>query len=79
MSGGMTPNELAHFWRCSANTIRTWIRNGQLKAMNVATKGKPRFIILPKHMEEFEARMEVKTEPKATRKRKPKKPWVEYV
>lgn len=60
MERGMTPNELARYWRCSPDKIRAWINSGKLQAINTATKGKrPRFVILPRHIEAFEKSLEV--------------------
>jgi hypothetical protein len=53
---GYTIPELAGLLRKRPSTIRGWIRSGQLPALNLATRrgGRPRLIILPHHLTEFE-------------------------
>jgi excisionase family DNA binding protein len=53
---GYTPAELARLLRVSADRIRAWIKRGELGAINTAPSrlGKPRFVVLPHHLEEFE-------------------------
>ena len=55
-SRGYTPAELARLLRVSADRIRAWIKRGELGAINTAPGrlGKPRFVVLPHHLEEFE-------------------------
>ena len=55
---GQTPNELAKVLRVSPDRIRSWITSGKLKALNLAPTraGRPRFVILPHHLQEFERR-----------------------
>jgi excisionase family DNA binding protein len=68
----MTPRELAKLLRVSADRVRYWIRSGQLHAINVATArcGRPRFIILPPHLTEFERTRRAGPAPKPVRRRK---------
>jgi excisionase family DNA binding protein len=33
----LTPPEIARLWGVSADKVLTWIRSGELKAMNAAT------------------------------------------
>jgi transposase len=78
---GLTPNELAKILRVSPDRVRAWIRSGQLGAINTAVTrcGKPRFVILPKHLEEFEQKQRVSPPPKPAKrpKRKPRN-FVDY-
>jgi hypothetical protein len=55
---GLTPNELARVLRVSPDRIRQWIASGELKAVNTAAVvcGKPRYVVLPHHLEEFTRR-----------------------
>jgi excisionase family DNA binding protein len=52
----MTPNELARFLRVSPDRIRAWIKSGELGAVDTSRHrcGRPRFVILPHHLTEFE-------------------------
>jgi hypothetical protein len=58
LTRGVTPRELSRRWRCSHDRIREWIRAGVLKAINLAPTncGRPRFVVLPEHLAEFEAK-----------------------
>jgi hypothetical protein len=53
---GLTPNELAKVLRVSPDRVRGWIKSGHLGAINTATSlcGRPRFVILPHHLAQFE-------------------------
>jgi hypothetical protein len=63
---GYTPNELAHVLRVSPDRIRGWIAAGELGAINLARHrcGKPRYVILPQHLAEFERRRAAAPPPK---------------
>jgi excisionase family DNA binding protein len=71
-AAGYTPNELAKLLRVSPDKIRLWINRGELQAVNVADHhcGRPRFVILPHHLTEFEKRRTAGPTPKPTRKKK---------
>jgi excisionase family DNA binding protein len=53
---GITPREVARLLRVSPDRVRAWIRSGQLGAINTAPArcGRPRFVVLPHHLEAFE-------------------------
>jgi hypothetical protein len=53
---GLTPRELGKYLRVSPDRVRAWINSGELSALNtVSTRcGKPRYVILPHHLAEFE-------------------------
>ncbi len=72
LATGLTVPELARFLRVGEDTIRGWIRRGELAAINTASPlGKPRFVVLPHHLVAFEAsRQVVPAAKKATRRRK---------
>ena len=70
---GFTPNELARLLRVSPDKVRLWIKRGELSAIDTAPSHsrKPRFIVLPVHLEEFQQRRRVKTAaPKPARRRR---------
>ena len=69
---GLTPNELAKVLRVSPDRIRGWIASGELPALNVAPVlcGKPRFIILPHHLAQFEEKRRAGPAPKVKRRRR---------
>ena len=57
-SRGLTPVEVARLWRISPDRVRALIRSGVLGALNLSPhrSGKPRFVVLPHHLREFEQR-----------------------
>jgi helix-turn-helix protein len=72
---GYTPREVARVLRVSPDRVRLWIKQGELSAINTATArcGKPRFVILPHHLAEFEAsrRADAPAKPAPRRRRSP--------
>ena len=54
----ITPRALARRYRVSPDKVLGWIRSGELRAINVATKpgGRPRFLIDEKDIAAFEER-----------------------
>src|SRR5690242_14609995 len=70
--GGLTPNELAKILRVSPDRVRAWIKSGHLGAINTAAtrSGKPRFVVLPHHLEEFERGRRVSPPPGPTPRRR---------
>jgi hypothetical protein len=57
----MTPPQVAQKWGVSPEKILVWIRSGELRAINGATKagGRPRYLIDPADLEMFETRRSV--------------------
>jgi hypothetical protein len=53
---GFTPREVARRYRVSPDRVRGWIRSGELKALNTARArcARPRFVILSRHLADFE-------------------------
>jgi transposase len=53
---GLTTVEVARRYRVGEDRVRAWIKGGKLKAINTAevSAGKPRFVVLPEHLDEFE-------------------------
>jgi hypothetical protein len=69
---GFTPREVAKLLRVSPDRIRSWIISGQLGAINTAPSrcGKPRFVVLSQHLDDFQRRRRVGPPPKPLRKRR---------
>jgi excisionase family DNA binding protein len=67
----LTPNELARLLRVSPDKVRAWIARGELKAVNTATTfcGKPRYVVLPHHLAEFEEKRHAAPPPTPPRRR----------
>lgn len=68
---GYTPNELAPLLRVSPDKVRRWIESGELQAVNTATArcGRPRYVVLPEHLEAF-TRQRSAAQPKPTPRRR---------
>ena len=61
---GYTVREFAKKYRVSYERVRTVIRRGELRAVNMGTKCKPYFVILPEHEREFaDSRPAAETKP----------------
>jgi hypothetical protein len=64
-ASGYTTEDVAKLCRVSPDRVRTWIRTGQLGAINTADPGsRPRFVILPEHLEAFARRRSASPPPK---------------
>jgi hypothetical protein len=70
---GFTTGDLARRLRVSEDKIRSWIRIGQLEAINVAStlSGKPRYVVTPEGLAGFEQSRRIA--PPAKSKRKPRR------
>jgi hypothetical protein len=66
--------------RVSPDKVRRWIRSGELGAINTAETrcGKPRWVILPHHREEFERGRQSAPPPKVPRRRKRQTEAIDY-
>jgi len=62
--------KIAKMYGCNVYKILTWIRNGELKAINIATKlgGRPRYIVKREELEAFERRRQVQPPPPIVRR-----------
>jgi hypothetical protein len=69
---GWTPNELARLLRVSPDRVREWVKAGIIGAVNVSAHdcGRPRYVILPHHLAEFEKRRAAAPPPKPQRRRR---------
>jgi excisionase family DNA binding protein len=69
----MTPREVARYLRVSRDRVLTWIRTGQLGAISTAPTraGRPRYVVLPCHLAEWEQAQRVRPPPKPTPRRRP--------
>jgi transposase len=55
---GLTVHDVARRYRVGEDKVRNWITRGELRAVNTATTlcGRPRWVIPPEALAEFEAR-----------------------
>jgi hypothetical protein len=67
---GLTPREVGRRYRVNADRVRNWIRSGALKALDLGRPGKPRFIVLPSHLADFEQLRQAPTLPARPRRRR---------
>lgn len=69
---GWTVPELARFLRIGPDKLRSLIASGELGAINTASTrcGRPRFIVLPHHLAEWERTRRAATPPKPARRRR---------
>jgi excisionase family DNA binding protein len=77
---GMTVREVARHLRVSPDRVRAWIRSGAMGAINTSETrcGRPRFVVLPHHLADFErGRAAATVPPKPARRRKRTSP-VDY-
>jgi hypothetical protein len=76
---GWTPRELARLLRVRVERVRGWIQDGSLKAINTAAAkcGKPRYVVLPHHLAEFE-RQHAAAAPKEGPRRRRRKATKDY-
>ena len=67
----LTPPEVAKRYGVSADTVRSWIESGQLRATNIGRgKKKPRFRIEPQALEEFDRKRTAESGPPTPIKRR---------
>ncbi len=80
----ITPGELAKYWGVSHDKVLNWIRNGQLKAINVASSPnvRPRYRITEEGIADFQRVREENAQPKVNipkqRRRKPVGDVIEF-
>lgn len=77
---GLTPRELARLLRVSPDRVRAWIASGELGALNTAAArcGKPRYVVLPHHLAEFEQRRGAARPKPAPRRRRRTPEMIDY-
>jgi hypothetical protein len=69
---GLTVREVADRYRVNPDKVRTWIKSGELPAINTATAlcGKPRYVVLPHHLAAFEQGRQAAAPRKTIRRRR---------
>jgi excisionase family DNA binding protein len=71
-AAGLTVDDVASRLRVSPDKVRAWIARGELKAVNTSANlcGKPRWVIPPEALAEFEKRRTGGPPPKPQRRRR---------
>jgi hypothetical protein len=68
---GWTPRELARLLRVSPDRIRGWIKRRELGAVPIPDRrGKPRYVVLPHHLAEWERTRQVAPPPPPRRRKR---------
>jgi hypothetical protein len=69
---GLTVRDVARRYRIGPDKVRALITSGQLKAINTASVlcGRPRYVILPEHLADFERQRSAGPAPKPVRRKK---------
>jgi hypothetical protein len=77
---GLTVQEFARRYRVGEDKVRAWINRGELKAINTAAVlcGKPRWVIPPEALVEFEKARRGGPAPKPQRQRRRRSDEVDY-
>ena len=71
----LTTTQIAQRLRVKVDTVRAWIKSGELKGVNVGQGSvKPRFRVDPADLALFEQRRSVVPPPKLTRRRRKRNP-----
>lgn len=80
VAAGFTVSDVARRLRVGTDKIRLWIDRGELKAINTATVqcGRPRWVVTPDALVEFERRRAGGTTPIPRRKRRKSAGTVDY-
>ena len=70
--GKLTPPEIARLYGVSPDKVLGWIRAGELRAINIATKlgGRPRYLVDRIDLNAFETQRQVIPDPSPNRKRR---------
>lgn len=77
---GLTVREVAHRYRVGAQKVLSWVRRGELKAINTSAclAGRPRFVILPDALIAFEKARAAVPELKPARRASRIRDFVDY-
>jgi hypothetical protein len=69
---GLTVTDVAKLYRVSPDKVRSWIKRGELIAINTAAiqSAKPRFVVRPEALQQFEVSRQTTAPSKLTRRRK---------
>jgi hypothetical protein len=79
-SAGYTVRDLALRYRVGEDTVRGWIRSGELRAINrAATKSEqPRWVVTPEALADFERGRQAPVAQKNSPRRRRRQPAVDY-
>jgi transposase len=77
---GLTVRDVARRWRVGPDWIRALIRRGELRAISTARSraGKPRYVVLPEHLQEYERRLEVSVPAKPAPRRQKRTEEIDF-
>jgi excisionase family DNA binding protein len=77
---GYTPRELARVLRISPDRVRAMIQSGELGAISMARtqSGRPRYVILPCHLDAYVRGQQVSAPPRPAPRRRRRTTPVDY-
>jgi hypothetical protein len=77
---GLTVRDVARLYRVSPDKVRSWIARGELLAVNTSDVrcAKPRYVVLPHQLADFETCRQVTPPPKKLARRKKKTTGIDY-
>lgn len=80
LAPGLTVADVAKRFRVSPDKVRTWIRRGDLPAINTADRrcARPRFVVTPESLAAFERRRQAATPNAPKPKRRKRTALVDY-
>jgi hypothetical protein len=72
--GCLTVAQFARHYHVGGDKVRLWIKQGELKALNISTSplGKPRYVITPEAVADFERRRDAGPAPQPPKRRRKK-------
>jgi hypothetical protein len=79
-TAGLTVADVARRYRVGEDKVRSWIRKGELVAINTASVlcGKPRWVITPESLAAFERQRAGGPPPKPPRRKKKPSDFIDY-
>lgn len=80
LTHGLTTADVAARYRVGEDKVRAWIQRGELRAVNTADVacGKPRYVVPPEALAEFEQRRSTAAPPKPARRPRRKVESIDY-
>jgi hypothetical protein len=76
----LTTRDVATRYRVGEDRVRGWIKSGILRAINTAdvSCARPRYVVLPEHLAEFERARSAADPPKPARQRRRKTSVIDF-
>jgi excisionase family DNA binding protein len=75
---GLTVREVARRYRVGEEKVRAWVKRGELGAIDTGTPCRPRYVILPHHLDALEDARRVRPAPKPVRRKRLPSGLIDY-